>query len=243
MFGPRDATRTKVLGELMRQSYDVLHYAGHCFYNEQDPPSSGWIFTGGKTLSANELNRIDRIPKFVFSNACESGITPDRAEMRSAGLAPSFAEAFFERGVSNFVCTAWPVDDIAALKFAVAAYSSLLGISKSDDEEGRYERKDPEPMYVAMREARGQVAGSSYGARTWGAYQHYGNPYFRLFDKATLWGIQAGSQQRTKPKPVLRAIGAKRRAKAKRKRPKKGHSREAIKPQMNTGVILACITE
>lgn len=186
MFGPRDATRTKVLGELMRQSYDVLHYAGHCFYDEKNPPSSGWIFTGGKTLSANELNRIDRIPKFVFSNACESGITPDRAEMRAAGLAPSFAEAFFERGVSNFVCTAWPVDDNEALKFAVAVYSNLLGISKSEGDEGRYVHKAPEPMYVAMREARGQVASTSNGARTWGAYQHYGNPYFRFFDNATL---------------------------------------------------------
>src|SRR5918999_5020784 len=79
-------------------------------------------------LSANELNRIDRVPKFVFSNACESGITPDRSRERSVDLAPSFAEAFFARGVANFVCTAWPVDDAAARVFALTLYSDLLGI-------------------------------------------------------------------------------------------------------------------
>jgi hypothetical protein len=46
--------------------------------------------------------------------------------------------------------------------------------------------RDPEPMYRAVREARLKVAAFSSGARTWGAYQHYGNPYFRLFDREYL---------------------------------------------------------
>ena len=132
-------------------------------------------------LSANELNRVDRIPKFIFSNACESGITPDRSDLRTAELAPSFAEAFFQRGVANFVCTAWPVDDQAARDFARRLYSGLLGLIKVGE---------PEAMHVAMREARVSIAThrdyNVGGARTWGAYQHYGNPYFRLFDPATI---------------------------------------------------------
>ena len=71
------------------------------------------------------------MPEFVFSNACESGITPDRAGNRSVDLAPSFAESFFERGVGNFVCTAWPVDDEAARSFASTLYEALLGLSAS----------------------------------------------------------------------------------------------------------------
>ena len=39
----------------------------------------------------------------------------------------------------------------------------------------------PKPMYQAMRNARQAIANSSGDHRTWGAYQHYGNPYFRLF--------------------------------------------------------------
>src|SRR6185503_2937254 len=82
LFGPIDATRTNVLRELMLRRYDLLHFAGHCVFQwDGDPNLSGWIFNVKRRelLSANELNRIDRIPKFVFSNACESGITPDRA--------------------------------------------------------------------------------------------------------------------------------------------------------------------
>jgi pimeloyl-ACP methyl ester carboxylesterase len=182
LFGPVEATRTNVLRELMVRQYDVLHYAGHCEYNTKDPSSSGWIFNmkRNERLSANELNRIDRIPKFVFSNACESGITPDRSRERTVDLAPSFAEAFFMRGVANFVCTAWPVDDLAARMFALTVYSGLLGIAVGED--GSYSRIDPKPMHHAMRMARLAIASTEEGVSTWGAYQHYGNPYFQLFN-------------------------------------------------------------
>jgi hypothetical protein len=175
MIGPQEATRTAVLSELLLNNYDVLHYAGHCVYDADDPSSSGWVFTDDKRLSAHELDRIDRIPKFVFSNACESGITPDRSEQRSADLAPSFAESFFARGVSNFVCTAWPVDDTAALEFAQTLYSRLLGLPWDGV------KTPPQAMHEAMKDARVRVAERNYGIRTWGAYQHYGNPNFRFF--------------------------------------------------------------
>ena len=98
LFGPYEATRTNVLRHLMFTTYDVLHFAGHCVFDTEEPSNSGWIFSRRERLTANELNRVDRIPKFIFSNACESGITPDRSELRNAALAPSFAEAFFQRG-------------------------------------------------------------------------------------------------------------------------------------------------
>jgi CHAT domain len=141
-------------------------------------------------LSANELNRIDQVPKFVFSNACESGVTPDRARDRNPRLAPGFAEAFFNRGVANFVCTAWPVDDVAAREFAVTLYSNLLGIQTAA-------AGNPVPMHEAMREARLAIARTANGRTTWGAYQHYGNPYFRLFYADTKQKTK--SRQKTKP--------------------------------------------
>jgi pimeloyl-ACP methyl ester carboxylesterase len=164
MLGPSQATRYAVLRELMTHEYDVLHFAGHCAF-DPDPARTGWIFTQGAVLTANELNRIDRVPRFVFSNACESGVTPAEANL---SLAPSFAEAFFARGVANFVCTAWPINDAGALMFAQTVYTALL---------------NREPMHEAMRRARQKIAGDITGAGTWGAYQHYGNPYYRFFDR------------------------------------------------------------
>jgi len=170
LLGPRQATRVAVLEQLINHRFDILHYAGHCFFDEKDPSHCGWIFSGNHILSADELNRIDRIPRLVFSNACESGITAQQSSRPSALLAPSFAEAFFARGVGDFICTAWPVDDAAALAFSQRVYTGLLGL-----------RGAVEPMHVAIAAARADVARMGPGGlQTWGAYQHYGNPYFRI---------------------------------------------------------------
>jgi hypothetical protein len=199
LLGPREATRTNVLRHLMLHSFDVLHFAGHSTYNP-DTRSSGWLFSDGELVTANELNRIDRIPKFVFSNSCESGITPDRSEQRSVDLAPNFAESFFARGVSNFVCTAWPVEDVAARMFAMTLYRQLLGLSPTSEERAsRYRAVDPEPMHLAMQRARQRVAEPPFaGSRTWGSYQHYGNPYFRLFQPSMLAGRRGAATGRSR---------------------------------------------
>lgn len=172
LIGPNDATCAQVLRRMLRYPpYDILHYSGHCEYVKDDPPSSGWLFGDGLRLSANELSRVDRVPAFVFSNACESGVTPSRPDLRTPQLAPSFAEAFFERGVKNFVCTAWPVADDSATKFASTFYETLLGVKS-----GR-----PTYMHEAMTTARREIWKDGTGVQTWGAYQHYGNPWFKLF--------------------------------------------------------------
>jgi hypothetical protein len=176
LLGPRRATRVAVLEQLINHRFDILHYAGHCFYDDKDPSHCGWIFSEGRLLTTDELNRVDRIPRFVFSNACESGITPEQREQRSALLAPSFAEAFFARGVGNFICTAWPVDDAAALAFAQRVYEGILGL-----------RGETEAMHEAMAAARAEIARLSLGGlQTWGAYQHYGDPNFRINRPASM---------------------------------------------------------
>ena len=185
LFGPHEATRTNVLRQLMTRSFDVFHFAGHCVYDTANPAASGFIFTGGARLTANELKRVDRVPKFILSNACESGLTPDRSEARSVDLAPSFAEAFFARGVANFVCTAWPVDDAAAREFAMTLYCGLLRLTREEQSARGYRRGRLLAMHEAMREARLAIARTRHGARTWGAYQHYGSPHFRFFNEST----------------------------------------------------------
>jgi len=128
------------------------------------------------------------VPKFVFSNACESGITPDRAGRRSADLAPSFAEAVFQRGVANFVCTAWPVDDLASERFARTLYEALLGLQPVTAGNGRdtHIEAPVKPMHEAMLAARIATAEKADGAQSWGAYQHYGNPYMYFFDPTSM---------------------------------------------------------
>jgi hypothetical protein len=193
LIGPAEATRTRVLQHLLTRKYDVLHFAGHCLYNESNPTASGWVFTNQELLTANEIQRVDRVPSLVISNACESGVTPDRSGDRSSGLAPSFAETFFARGVANFICTAWPVGDREARDFALSLYADLLGLTFNSPnrkhalriESRNYSPGPPQPMYRAMRNARRAIANLPYDRHSWGAYQHYGNPYARLFQRLT----------------------------------------------------------
>ena len=56
-------------------------------------------------------------------------------------------------------------------------------------------------MYAAMRDARRAIATTPNGVRTWGAYQHYGNPYLRFFDPTTMYLDQARSQENEMPEP------------------------------------------
>jgi pimeloyl-ACP methyl ester carboxylesterase len=178
LLGPREATRLNVLVALTQGRYDVLHFAGHCVFDPENIAESGWIFTDGARLTARELNRIDRIPPFIFSNACESGITPERSTARPVAAAPSFAEAFFARGVSNFICTAWEVDDEAARLFATALYTELLGLQGSRaGKPGRFAS-----LSEALRVARSAIFDTPGGITTWGAYQHYGTPAYRFFE-------------------------------------------------------------
>jgi CHAT domain-containing protein len=184
--GPQ-ATRANLAKELCNHAYDVLHFAGHCYFNKDQHEKSGWIFRREplEVFSADELLRLDRVPQFVFSNACESGVTPDRAHEANPGIGPAFAEAFFAKGVSNFVCTGWPVDDRAALAFAGRFYQELF--------------KNHATLQQAMLLARQEVAGIRW--QTVGAYQHYGNPFHTFQPKPAEDAIPAPAPKTAKPKP------------------------------------------
>ncbi len=183
LIGPREATRTNVLRHLALRSFDVLHMAGHGFYNPEDPLASGWVFTGGDLLTPAELSRVDRLPRLIFSNTPEAGVTPDRVEEHSEEYAPSLAEAFIALGIPNLIALAWPVDDAAIRLFALSLYSGLLGLGREGDQ---YVSADIIPMYEAVRRARLAVASLSSGQRSWGAFQHYGNPFLHFFAKASI---------------------------------------------------------
>ncbi len=169
LIGPDRATYDNVLERLLKYPpYDILHYSGHCEYVEDDPPKSGWLFSKGKKITAYELAGSDCVPGFIFSNACCSGDIPDH---KQRGPMPSFAEEFFKQGVRNFVCTAWPVAGGPAHDFACTFYREMLG---SANRRGSY-------MFEAMREARKSILNTNEAcSRSWGAYQHYGNPWYRL---------------------------------------------------------------
>jgi CHAT domain len=181
-IGALECDPVEILALILNEEFDVIHFAGHGVFDEQSPARSGWVFGKDYIVSAREIFRARRVPRLVFANACFSAVvTPGQAltaaEMNRqlAGL----AEAFFERGIMNYIGTGWPVDDLPAVTFAKAFYERVLR---------------GEPLGDALSTARQQIQDQG---PTWGAYQHYGQVTSRLVrpdDKAGKNAVREGER-------------------------------------------------
>jgi hypothetical protein len=167
-----EATRVKLLEEFKRGEYDVLHYAGHAFFDPVHPARSGLLCAGREVLTGADLAGLAKLPSLVFFNACESGRVrksvpkaPDMSKdvkerlSRSVGL----AEAFLRGGVANYLGTYWPVGDAAAEQFAHVFYTALLA---------------GESLGHAVQKARKKV--DELGSPDWADYLQYGSFEFSL---------------------------------------------------------------
>ena len=153
----------EILRQILTGEFDIVHFAGHGDYDPSDPSNAGWIFGREQVLRATDIFRARRVPRLVFANACFSGVIQQgraqASDEMSRGLA-TIAQAFFERGVPNYLGTGWPVNDTQASTFAAEFYRQVL---------------DEATLSKAMQEARRKIFDESLGS-TWGAYQLYGNP-------------------------------------------------------------------
>jgi len=141
------------------------------------------------------------VPRMVFANACHSGrlrsrLSAEEALARQVGM----AEAFFSRGIENYVGTAWSVDDEIARLLAVSFYRNALGVHRGQDSDDPIQT-EIHTIGAALRLARRDAVhhiGKHRSTRvmtdseetqddplvirgtTWGAYQHYGLTDARL---------------------------------------------------------------
>jgi pimeloyl-ACP methyl ester carboxylesterase len=162
----RSATRRRLLAEVGSGEYDILHFAGHGFFDVADPGRSGLVCAGGDVLRGADLSGIGDLPSLVFFNACEAARVRRRrvrGRPRLFGLRKSsgLAEAFLDGGVANFVGTHWPVGDDAALAFSTRFYERLLGSTSLGE---------------SLLAARRRVF--ELDSIDWADYVHYGNPSF-----------------------------------------------------------------
>jgi hypothetical protein len=169
-----EARRATLLADIRSGAHDVIHYAGHAFFDPVDPSRSGILCAGKEVLSGADLAGINNLPSLVFFNACEAGrIRKAHPFRRSDGKRErleerlrdtvSFAEAFLRGGVANYVGTYWPVGDASAKTFGSELYARLL--------EGK-------TVGEALQSARAKV----FDLREvdWADYIHYGDQAFVL---------------------------------------------------------------
>jgi hypothetical protein len=180
-IGPCDPV--ELLELLLNEHFDVVHYAGHGVFDPEGQ-RMGWVF--GKDnciLSAAEIFCVRQVPRLVFANACWSAALPKSGAEREKELAlqhrlqVGLAEAFFARGIQNYIGAGWPVEDGPAATFAQEFYGLALGLPAAIGGNGTG-RPRPATLGTALAGAR-QLLFTQQKA-TWGAYQHYGHSGARL---------------------------------------------------------------
>ncbi len=170
-----------ILKALLKNRYRVLHIAAHGGYWKGDPPRVGVVI--GKTqigekddgspkyrtvlLRPDEVLQMPAVPDLVFLNCCHLGRqeTDTKYLEDRPQLASNMASQFIQNGVRAVIAAGWVVDDRAATAFAERFYEGML---------------DGRTFGEAVRVARQHIYDRFPKVNTWGAYQCYGDPGFRL---------------------------------------------------------------
>jgi pimeloyl-ACP methyl ester carboxylesterase len=163
-----------VLAALFDRAYRVVHLAGHGVYNykadDKSEPMTGMVIGAGMFLSPDEIAQLRRVPELVFVNCCHLGrADADPALKNLHGsynrIAANLAQAFIRKGARAVVAAGWAVGDAAATAFARHFYQLMLSGSRFGE---------------ATRSARSHIYDQFPSDNTWGAYQCYGDPDYRL---------------------------------------------------------------
>lgn len=180
-FDVKEAINTDssdIMSKMFSKDYRVIHLAGHGVFKypyretpDADPEEfTGMVLGEGVFLTASEISKKTNIPELVFINCCHLGkLSADGKEENTTAynkFAASLSEELIKMGVKAVVAAGWAVDDAAALTFAEAFYDQLFqGVSFGE----------------AVRQARSTTYElHTDRTNTWGAYQCYGDPEYRL---------------------------------------------------------------
>jgi tetratricopeptide (TPR) repeat protein len=176
---------------VLNEDYRILHLAGHGVFNykpdKKTKAITGMVLGGGIFLTANEIEKMDCVPDFVFINCCHLGRIDDSINQANnhdsldennvpddsmllddrSRLAASLAKSLIEMGVRIIIAAGWAINDKAAKTFSTVCYEKLL----AGEAFGK--------SVLAAREETWKKHGDT---NTWGAYQCYGDPEYRLFE-------------------------------------------------------------
>jgi tetratricopeptide (TPR) repeat protein len=161
---------TEALYALLNGDWRIIHIAAHGDFTDQS--STTGVVLGSMRLTANVFSKLSVVPDVVFLNACHLGRVADgQQRLASANrAAASVARALVGLGVRAVVVAGWAIDDRAAETFATRLYRDLLG---GQD----FGQAVANARYAAWKTAKTSL--------TWGAYQCYGDPGFRLSPRST----------------------------------------------------------
>ncbi len=167
-------TSPDIIKAIFSDDYKIIHLAGHGMFNPDDPLTSGMVIGNGVYLTTTEIAQMSMTPDLVFVNCCFLGKTEGVAEelYRSRyKLAANIGTQLIENGVKAVVVAGWAVDDAAAMDFTKVFYANMLEGSGFGE---------------AVQKARKTIYDKYHTVNnTWGAYQCYGDPFYKFDNRVT----------------------------------------------------------
>jgi hypothetical protein len=172
----------QTLQALFETEYKIIHLAGHGFFEsaKKDDPcgnaasdNGGMVIGNNIFLTAKEINQMSQVPEFVFINCCFLGKVDGDAENNAQlhyKLAANIGVQLIEMGVKAVVAAGWAVDDDAALLFSETFYKEMF---------------DGAGFGEAVQQARSQCFEKYPHTNTWGAYQCYGDQFYKFTVKTS----------------------------------------------------------
>jgi CHAT domain-containing protein len=167
--------------------YDIVHFAGHGVFRQDDPETSAWFMSDAQLWSLeirNTLAELDAPPWLVFANACDAGMDAGRSARKYQGNVFGLASAFINHGVAAYIAPLWPIDDMLAQYIALEFYRHLLReratLGESLRQAKRSARRVAYPDGEDVKAAKAAPA-ASWAGLGWASLVLYGDPSEELF--------------------------------------------------------------
>ncbi|MEO5684686.1 MAG: CHAT domain-containing protein [Chitinophagaceae bacterium] len=157
-----------IVRSFFSDDYSIIHLAGHGVFNPDAPEKSGMVIGNDVFLTVFNIKQMPVVPELVFVNCCHLGkITAgdEKFYQERYKLAANIGTELIKIGVKAVIAAGWAVNDTAALDFARQFYVAMFAGDNFGD---------------AVKKARTFIYEKHPGNNTWGAYQCYGDPFFKL---------------------------------------------------------------
>ncbi len=162
-----NSTTKNIMMELFSKHYKIMHFAGHGIYDPENC-NVGIAIGGGICIDPAMINQIGYVPEFIFINCCYSGVLSANDDAYSKNrykLAANVGTQLIEMGVKAIIISGWAVNDNAAKVFSETFYEKMFqGYDFGN----------------AVQLARFECYQKHKSSNTWGAYQCYGNQFYKF---------------------------------------------------------------
>ncbi len=159
---------TEIINKVHEKNYQIVHLAGHGILGKKEDDLSGMVIGKKHLLTSIEFSQKRQVPSIVFVNCCYLGKSDQAREALFVDrhkLAANLGIQFIEMGVKAVIAAGWKIQDDLAALFATTFYEEMFAGQAFGD---------------AVLTARKRVFAEDPNSNTWGAYQCYGEPSFRL---------------------------------------------------------------